>query len=74
MCKRLERHSARQLADEKLLAELADIHTSSGGTYGCMRCWPARHLGRCRKRAERWEHRSSCFELDFPYLHGGSVR
>ncbi|MEU2254982.1 4Fe-4S dicluster domain-containing protein [Nocardia xishanensis] len=24
--------------------------------------------------AERWEHWSSCFELDFSYLHGGSVR
>ncbi|MBB5916729.1 ferredoxin [Nocardia transvalensis] len=24
--------------------------------------------------AERWEHWASCFELDFSYLHGGSVR
>lgn len=24
--------------------------------------------------AERWEHWSSCFELDFSYLHGGEVR
>lgn len=24
--------------------------------------------------AERWQHWSSCFELDFSYLHGGSVR
>ena len=24
--------------------------------------------------AERWEHWSSCFEVDFSYLHGGSVR
>ncbi|MFF0533332.1 4Fe-4S dicluster domain-containing protein [Nocardia amikacinitolerans] len=24
--------------------------------------------------AERWEHWSSCFELDFSYQHGGSVR
>jgi Fe-S-cluster-containing hydrogenase component 2 len=24
--------------------------------------------------AERWEHWASCFELDYSYLHGGSVR
>ena len=24
--------------------------------------------------AERWQHWASCFELDFSYLHGGSVR
>ena len=24
--------------------------------------------------AERWEHWASCFEVDFSYLHGGSVR
>jgi ferredoxin len=24
--------------------------------------------------AERWEHWDSCFDLDFSYLHGGSVR
>jgi len=24
--------------------------------------------------AERWEHWASCFDLDFSYLHGGSVR
>ncbi|MFE9324201.1 transposase [Nocardia sp. NPDC052278] len=29
--------SARQLADEELLAEIVDIHTSSGGTYGSPR-------------------------------------
>lgn len=26
------------------------------------------------EHAERWERWSSCFELDFSYLHGGSVR
>ncbi|WP_067857053.1 4Fe-4S dicluster domain-containing protein [Nocardia shimofusensis] len=26
------------------------------------------------EHAERWEHWASCFELDFSYLHGGSVR
>ena len=24
--------------------------------------------------AERWQHWASCFELDFSYIHGGSVR
>ncbi|MGI5219203.1 IS3 family transposase [Nocardia sp. CA-290969] len=36
-CKRLERPSSRQIADEALLAEIVDIHTSSGGTYGSPR-------------------------------------
>jgi sulfhydrogenase subunit beta (sulfur reductase) len=26
------------------------------------------------EHAERWEHWASCFDLDFSYLHGGSVR
>ncbi|GAA4659406.1 MULTISPECIES: 4Fe-4S dicluster domain-containing protein [Amycolatopsis] len=26
------------------------------------------------QHAERWQHWASCFELDFSYLHGGSVR
>ncbi|WP_158888152.1 4Fe-4S dicluster domain-containing protein [Amycolatopsis anabasis] len=26
------------------------------------------------EHAERWQHWASCFELDFSYLHGGSVR
>jgi ferredoxin len=26
------------------------------------------------EHAERWERWASCFELDFSYLHGGSVR
>jgi ferredoxin len=26
------------------------------------------------EHAERWEHWASCFELDYSYLHGGSVR
>ncbi|MFD8496365.1 4Fe-4S dicluster domain-containing protein [Amycolatopsis sp. NPDC059657] len=26
------------------------------------------------EHAERWEHWASCFELDFSYVHGGSVR
>jgi ferredoxin len=26
------------------------------------------------EHAERWEHWASCFEVDFSYLHGGSVR
>jgi ferredoxin len=26
------------------------------------------------EHAERWEHWDSCFDLDFSYLHGGSVR
>ncbi|MFD9550588.1 IS3 family transposase [Nocardia salmonicida] len=30
-------HSRRWLADEELLAEIVDIHTSSGGTYGSPR-------------------------------------
>ncbi len=26
------------------------------------------------EHAERWQHWASCFEMDFSYLHGGSVR
>jgi len=26
------------------------------------------------EQAQRWQHWASCFELDFSYLHGGSVR
>jgi ferredoxin len=26
------------------------------------------------EHAERWEHWASCFDVDFSYLHGGSVR
>ncbi|MFD2417077.1 4Fe-4S dicluster domain-containing protein [Amycolatopsis pigmentata] len=26
------------------------------------------------EHAERWQHWASCFEIDFSYLHGGSVR
>lgn len=26
------------------------------------------------EHAERWQHWSSCFELDFSYIHGGEVR
>ncbi len=30
--------------------------------------------GETGEHAERWQHWASCFELDFSYLHGGSVR
>ncbi|WP_433520414.1 IS3 family transposase [Nocardia pseudovaccinii] len=48
--------SARQLADEELLAEIVDIHTSSGGTYGSPRVHAMlvrRGIGVSRKRVER---------------------
>ncbi|MGW0249586.1 IS3 family transposase [Nocardia goodfellowii] len=48
--------SARHLEDQQLLAEIVDIHTSSGGTYGSPRV-PAmlarRGIGIGRKRVER---------------------
>ena len=34
---RLERPSTRRVTDERLLAEIVDVHTSSGGTYGSPR-------------------------------------
>jgi hypothetical protein len=42
--KRLQEPSARQIADQQLLAAIVDIHTSSGAPMarpGCMRCSPA---------------------------------
>ncbi|WP_280182162.1 IS3 family transposase [Nocardia farcinica] len=55
-CKRLEQPSARQVADEALPAEIVDIHTSAGGTYGSPRvhAMPARRgISVGRKRMER---------------------
>jgi hypothetical protein len=26
------------------------------------------------QHAERWQHRASCFEFDFTFVHEGSVR
>lgn len=48
--------SARRVADEQLLAEIVDIHTSSGGTYGAPRVHATlrrRGIGVGRKRVER---------------------
>nr|WP_280273439.1 hypothetical protein [Nocardia wallacei] len=43
--------SRRRLADEQLLAEIVDIHTSSGGTYGSPRMHATpRHRGRPQTR------------------------
>ncbi|MFC8044711.1 IS3 family transposase [Nocardia sp. NPDC057353] len=50
------RPSARQVADEQLLAEIVDIHTSSGGTYGSPRVHAMlarRGVAVGRKRVER---------------------
>ncbi|WP_174189424.1 IS3 family transposase [Nocardia barduliensis] len=55
-CNRLERSSARQIADEELLVEIVDIHTSSGGTYGSPRVHAMlarRGISVGRKRVER---------------------
>ncbi|MFI9536882.1 IS3 family transposase [Nocardia fusca] len=55
-CKRLDEPSARQIADEALLAEIVDIHTSSGGTYGSPRVHAMlarRGISVGRKRVER---------------------
>ncbi|MFI9415243.1 IS3 family transposase [Nocardia gamkensis] len=55
-CKRLQEPSVRQLADEALLAEIVDIHTSSGGTYGSPRVHAMlarRGISVGRKRVER---------------------
>ncbi|MFC8048135.1 IS3 family transposase, partial [Nocardia sp. NPDC057353] len=54
--KRSVRPSARQVADEQLLAEIVDIHTSSGGTYGSPRVHAMlarRGIRVGRKRVER---------------------
>ncbi|MBF6520577.1 IS3 family transposase [Nocardia farcinica] len=54
--KRLQEPSARQNADEELLAEIVDIHTSSGGTYGSPRVHAMlarRGIAVGRKRVER---------------------
>ncbi|MEU4711148.1 IS3 family transposase [Nocardia salmonicida] len=48
--------SRRQLADQELLAEIVDIHTSSGGAYGSRRVHAMlarRGICRGRKRVER---------------------
>ncbi|MET9284660.1 IS3 family transposase [Nocardia beijingensis] len=52
----MQQPSARQLADEALLAEIIDIHTSSGGTYGSPRVHAMlarRGISVGRKRVER---------------------
>lgn len=54
--------SRRRLADEQLLAQIVDIYTSSGGTYGfrgCMRCCAA-VVSRGRKRVERLMRQAGC--------------
>jgi putative transposase len=54
--KQAKQPSARRLADEQLLAEIVDIHTSSGGTYGAPRVHAMlrrRGIGVGRKRVER---------------------
>ncbi len=54
--KRLQAPSARQIADEPLLAEIVDIHTSSGGSYGSPRVHAMlarRGIAVGRKRVER---------------------
>ncbi|MEU2036697.1 IS3 family transposase [Nocardia amamiensis] len=55
-CKRLEQPSVRQVADEALLAEIVDVHTSSGGNYGSPRVHAMlarRGIRVGRKRVER---------------------
>jgi transposase-like protein len=55
-CIRLDEPSARQVAGEALLAEIVDIHTSSGGTYGSPRVHAMlarRGISVGRKRVER---------------------
>lgn len=55
-CKRLDVPSARQIADEALLAEIVDIHTSSAGTHGSPRVHAMlarRGVSVGRKRVER---------------------
>ncbi|UIJ61186.1 IS3 family transposase [Amycolatopsis acidiphila] len=37
MAQAAKQPSARRLADERLLAEIVEIHTCSGGTYGAPR-------------------------------------
>ncbi|MEU2043459.1 IS3 family transposase [Nocardia niwae] len=62
-CKRLQQPSARQIADEALLAEIVDIHTSSGGTYGSPRVHAMlarRGIPVGRKRVERGD-RCGCW-------------
>ncbi|MBF6336843.1 IS3 family transposase [Nocardia abscessus] len=59
--KRAQQPSDRQVADQELLAEIVDIHTSSGGTYGSPRVHATLrrrgiHFG--RKRVERLMRRS----------------
>lgn len=54
--KQAKQPSARRLADEQLLAEIVDIHTSSGGTYGSPRVHAMlrrRGITVGRKRVER---------------------
>ncbi|MGW4330333.1 IS3 family transposase [Nocardia sp. NPDC004573] len=54
--KRLQAPSARQIADEPFLAEIVDIHTSSGGSYGSPRVHAMlarRGIAVGRKRVER---------------------
>ncbi|MEV3963394.1 IS3 family transposase [Nocardia sp. NPDC050193] len=55
-CTRLDEPSAWQIADEALPAEIVDIHTSSGGTYGSPRVHAMlvrRGISVGRKRVER---------------------
>jgi transposase InsO family protein len=54
--KQAKQPSARRVADEQLLAEIVDIHTSSGGTYGAPRVHAMlrrRDISVGRKRVER---------------------
>ncbi|MEV0047657.1 IS3 family transposase [Nocardia rhamnosiphila] len=55
-CKRLDEPSARQVADEALLAEIVDSIPAPAAPMAlreCMRCWPAAVSRSARKRVER---------------------
>ncbi|WP_406238347.1 IS3 family transposase [Nocardia sp. NBC_01009] len=59
--RRAAQPSARQLEDKQLLAEIVDIHASSGGTYGSPRVHAMlarRGIGVGRKRVERLMRRA----------------
>lgn len=57
--------SARRVADDQLLADIVDIHTSSSGTYGSPRVHAVlRRRGICvsRKRVDRLMRQFGCRE------------
>ena len=67
-----------QSRESPLWEEVADRCLTCGNcTMVCPTCFctsteDVSDLG--GEHAERWQHWASCFELDFSYLHGGSVR